>query len=178
LADRRAAVSQRLPRHVEGGLARHCVGIGAANLSPPDSPSNEEIPMKKVLYAASLLALGLLSSPVFAANASCDAQATEKKLAGAAKTSFLKKCEADAGGSASCDAQATEKKLAGAAKTSFVKKCTADAGGAAPMAAASAAAPSAAAGCDKQAADKKLAGAAKTSFVKKCSADAASAPKP
>ena len=31
-----------------------------------------------------------------AANATCEAQAAEKKLAGAAKTSFLKKCEADA----------------------------------------------------------------------------------
>jgi len=64
--------------------------------------------------------------------ADCEKQATEKKLAGAAKTSFVKKC---AGGDAmakspaatACDAQAAEKKLAGAAKTSFVKKCTADA---------------------------------------------------
>ena len=31
-----------------------------------------------------------------AANSGCAAQATEKKLAGAAKTSFMKKCEADA----------------------------------------------------------------------------------
>jgi hypothetical protein len=68
--------------------------------------------------------------------ASCQDQATEKKLAGAAATSFIKKCEADAGGAttassaaAKCDAQAAEKKLAGAAKTSFVKKCVTDAGG-------------------------------------------------
>ena len=61
--------------------------------------------------------------------AGCEAQATEKKLAGAAKTSFVKKCETDAGGgsAAACDAQAAEKKLAGAAKTSFTKKCVADA---------------------------------------------------
>ncbi len=61
---------------------------------------------------------------------SCDAQASAKKLAGAAKTSFLKKCEADAKGSgaaAICESQAAEKKLAGAAKASFVKKCVADA---------------------------------------------------
>ena len=59
----------------------------------------------------------------------CDAQAAEKKLAGAAKTSFVKKCEADAGSSATaaCEAKASEKKLAGAAKTSFVKKCVKDA---------------------------------------------------
>jgi hypothetical protein len=32
----------------------------------------------------------------FAANAACEAQATEKKLAGAAKASFTKKCVTDA----------------------------------------------------------------------------------
>ena len=53
--------------------------------------------------------------------------ATEKKLAGAAKGSFLKKCEKDA--QASCEAQAGDKKLAGAAKNSFVKKCVKDAVG-------------------------------------------------
>ena len=71
----------------------------------------------------------LVSNAAFAANAACEAQATEKKLAGAAKTSFIKKCEKDATAAAqkSCDAQAAEKKLAGAAKTSFTKKCVADA---------------------------------------------------
>ena len=67
------------------------------------------------------------------AASNCEAQATEKKLAGAARTSFVKKCEADAGagsGAAGCEAQAAEKKLAGAAKTSFMKKCEADAGAA------------------------------------------------
>jgi len=64
------------------------------------------------------------------AASSCEAQATEKKLAGAAKTSFTKKCVADAQGpdaTAACDAKAAEKKLAGAAKASFTKKCVADA---------------------------------------------------
>lgn len=67
----------------------------------------------------------------FAGDAACDAKAAEKKLAGAAKTSFLKKCEKDAKAAASqssCDAKAAEKKLAGAAKNSFVKKCVKDAG--------------------------------------------------
>ena len=64
------------------------------------------------------------SAPMAAAG-SCATAAAEKKLAGAAKTSFMKKCEADA--SSSCEAQAAEKKLAGAAKTSFTKKCVADA---------------------------------------------------
>ena len=64
-----------------------------------------------------------------AANPACEAQATEKKLAGAAKNSFVKKCETDAKNAVakSCDAQAAEKKLAGAAKTSFTKKCVTDA---------------------------------------------------
>jgi hypothetical protein len=56
---------------------------------------------------------------------SCAGQAAAKKLAGAAKTSFMTKCTKDA--QASCDSQAAAKKLAGAAKTSFTKKCVADA---------------------------------------------------
>jgi hypothetical protein len=56
----------------------------------------------------------------------CAAKATEKKLAGAALASFLKKCERDAATS-SCEAAATEKKLKGAAKSSFTKKCVKDA---------------------------------------------------
>ena len=59
--------------------------------------------------------------------ATCKAQAGEKKLAGAAMTSFMKKCESDA--SKACDTSAAEKKLAGAAKTSFTKKCVTDAVG-------------------------------------------------
>ena len=58
---------------------------------------------------------------------SCTAAATEKKLAGAAKTSFLKKCEKDA--TTMCSTAAADKKLAGAAKTSFTKKCVKDAVG-------------------------------------------------
>jgi hypothetical protein len=57
----------------------------------------------------------------------CKSQATDKKLAGAALTSFMKKCETDA--QAACDASAAEKKLSGAAKTSFSKKCVTDAVG-------------------------------------------------
>jgi len=78
------------------------------------------------VFVAALLAI---AGQAHAAS-TCDAQAAEKKLAGAAKTSFMKKCEADAGtgaAAAACEAQAAEKKLAGAAKTSFVKKCSADA---------------------------------------------------
>lgn len=70
----------------------------------------------------------LISASAFAQDQSCTATAAEKKLAGAAKNSFMKKCEADA--QARCEAAASEKKLAGAAKTSNVKKCTKDAVGA------------------------------------------------
>jgi hypothetical protein len=62
-----------------------------------------------------------------AAPTSCKAQATEKKLAGAAQKSFLTKCEKDS--KATCDTSATEKKLSGAARTSFTKKCVNDAVG-------------------------------------------------
>jgi hypothetical protein len=55
---------------------------------------------------------------------SCKARAAEKKLAGAAQTSFMKKCKTDA--VAACDTAAADKKLAGAAKTSFTKKCVND----------------------------------------------------
>jgi hypothetical protein len=54
----------------------------------------------------------------------CEAKAVSKDgkpLAGAAKTSSVKKCMKD-----SCEANAVDKngkKLAGAAKTSFLKKC-------------------------------------------------------
>ena len=95
--------------------------------------------MKKL---STLVALGLiaLSNAAFAADgASCEAKATDKKLAGAAKNSFMKKCERESKASeagAACEMQATDKKLKGAAKNSFVKKCKKDAS--APAAAASA----------------------------------------
>jgi len=53
---------------------------------------------------------------------SCADQSAAKKLAGAAKTSFMTKCERT-----SCEGQAKDKSLHGAAMTSFVKKCTKDA---------------------------------------------------
>ena len=74
-----------------------------------------------------VLAIALTAFSAQATAASCAAESAEKKLAGAAKTSFLKKCEADA--KAACEASAKDKKLSGAAQTSFVKKCLADAVG-------------------------------------------------
>ena len=80
----------------------------------------------RVLIAVAMATL--LASTAFAADPSCEAQAAEKKLAGAAKTSFVKKCEKDATAAATtaCEGQAADKKLAGAAKASFVKKCVKD----------------------------------------------------
>ncbi|MCQ8118919.1 hypothetical protein [Methylomonas rosea] len=83
--------------------------------------------MKKIVFA--IVAL-FLSQSAYAADEACEAKAAEKKLAGAAKNSFLKKCEKDAkiaAAKASCDAKAAEKNLKGAAKNSFTKKCVTDA---------------------------------------------------
>ena len=75
--------------------------------------------------ALSALALCLAGAPTLAfADDACTTQAMDKKLAGAAKTSFMTKCERTA-----CEGQAADKKLAGAAKTSFVTKCVKDAMG-------------------------------------------------
>ncbi|GGY03353.1 PsiF family protein [Paludibacterium paludis] len=95
--------------------------------------------MKK-LVLCSLVAL-MTANLAFAADGDCAARAAEKKLSGAAKTSFMKKCEKDAmakmpasapvvSAQAGCEARAAEKKLKGAAKASFVKKCVKDASGA------------------------------------------------
>ncbi len=102
----------------------------------------------KHLFALLALCLSLSFGAAHAADAAsaCGDKATEKKLAGAAKASFLKKCLADAGASdsaaadakAACEKSAADKKLAGAAKNSNIKKCLADAAGA-PTGAASAA---------------------------------------
>jgi hypothetical protein len=112
--------------------------------------------------------LMLIVASMFLANlalADCASQAAEKKLAGAAKSSFMQKCEREAKGGTheACEAKAMEKKLAGAAKSSFMQKCEKDAMAAAP----------AAPNCEAMAVEKKLAGAAKTNFVKKCEKDAA-----
>ena len=71
--------------------------------------------MKSVLAA---LVSALLSISAFAADSACLTTAAEKKLSGAARHSFVKKCVRDR-----CEAGAAEKKLAGAAKSSYLKKC-------------------------------------------------------
>jgi hypothetical protein len=80
------------------------------------------------------MTLALTASLAHAADATCEAKAADKKLAGAAKNSFVKKCEKDAAKS-TCATTAADKKLAGAAKNSFIKKCEKDAAAGAASAA-------------------------------------------
>lgn len=61
------------------------------------------------------------------AQPTCQDKAAERKLAGAALSSFMTKCEKDA--AAACQKTSAGRKLAGAAKTSFETKCVNDAVG-------------------------------------------------
>ena len=81
--------------------------------------------MFKQLLMVSLLAC---SGAALAQEAACTAVAAEKKLAGAAKSSFMTKCEKEV--AARCELASKDKKLAGAAKNSFEKKCVKDGVGA------------------------------------------------
>ena len=78
--------------------------------------------MMKRIFLAAIVAVFAIGSA--AAQDSCESKAVGKDgkaLAGAAKTSFMKKCMAD-----SCATKAVSsdgKPLAGAAKNSFMKKC-------------------------------------------------------
>jgi hypothetical protein len=78
--------------------------------------------MKRIFLAAVIATFAAGSA--FAQDASCETKAMGKDgkpLAGAAKTSFMKKCNHDA-----CEAKAVSadgKKLSGAAKTASMKKC-------------------------------------------------------
>jgi hypothetical protein len=76
---------------------------------------------------ATSLALSLYAVAALAAGPTCKDAAADKKLAGAALTSFMTKCQKDA--QAACDKTALEKKLNGAAKASFTTKCVKDATG-------------------------------------------------
>ena len=83
--------------------------------------------MQRLFFAAALAGIFAGAAHAQTSTTTCKASAAEKKLAGAALNSFMKKCEKDA--SAACTKAATDKKLAGAAKASNVKKCTSDAVG-------------------------------------------------
>jgi len=77
--------------------------------------------MKRILLAG-IIAMFAVGSAV--AQETCETKAVStdgKPLAGAAKTSFMKKCMTE-----TCEVKAVGsdgKKLSGAAKTSFMKKC-------------------------------------------------------
>ena len=77
------------------------------------------------MKSAWIIAAALILSGQTAHAASCQEQAAGKRLAGAALSSFMKKCETDA--KASCEKESSGKKLAGAAKNSFETKCLNDA---------------------------------------------------
>lgn len=99
--------------------------------------------MNKLIFAVAgllLSSLAVAQAPVSSAATApgaqgCASRAIDKNgkmLAGAAKNSFMKKCEADSMDpvSRSCEAKAMGKNgkaLAGAAKSAFMKKCVADA---------------------------------------------------
>ena len=83
--------------------------------------------MTRITTLTIAIAVCVFASGSYAQNTTCKAQSSEKKLVGAAQTSFLKKCETDA--KTACDKKAADQKLAGAAKTSFTKKCVTDAVG-------------------------------------------------
>jgi hypothetical protein len=90
--------------------------------------------MKKLTFAVATLCFALSNAFAQTPAASCEAKAIDKNgkaLAGAAKNSFMKKCEAENKDPkvAACEAKAVGKNgkaLAGAAKTSFMKKCQAE----------------------------------------------------
>jgi hypothetical protein len=81
----------------------------------------EEVAMKQIVLAAVLCVVAS------GAQATCKSDAAGKNLAGAALTSFMKKCESDA--KKACEADSKGKKLAGAAKNSHMRKCVDDAVG-------------------------------------------------
>jgi hypothetical protein len=98
--------------------------------------------LKTLSTSLALCAALILSAPVHAAShagaamakdkSACEKSADDKKLAGAARASHIKKCNADAGAAAAagkpeCEKSADDKKLAGAARASHIKKCNADA---------------------------------------------------
>ena len=78
--------------------------------------------MMKRIFLAAIVTMFAIGSAV--AQETCESKAVGKDgkpLAGAAKTSFMKKCMTE-----TCEMKAVGsdgKKLSGAAKTSFMKKC-------------------------------------------------------
>jgi hypothetical protein len=74
-----------------------------------------------------MMAVAIMLAAAGTASATCKSEAASKKLAGAALTSFVNKCQSDA--KQKCEAESGQRRLAGAAKDSHMKKCVADAVG-------------------------------------------------
>jgi hypothetical protein len=104
-----------------GAIALLCSTAVAQTPAPKAEP--KATPAAKAAAPAAPVA-----APMAASGATCKGQAADKKLAGAAMTSFMKKCQADA--SKTCEADSKSQNLKGAAKTSHMKKCVNDAVGA------------------------------------------------
>lgn len=116
------------------------------------------------LFAASLLFSNAVIGATAAPASDCAIKAVSKDgkpLSGAAKASFIKKCEADTVTASGCAGKAVskdDKPLSGAARASFIKKCEADT--------------MTASGCDAKAVDKNgkaLGGAEELVREKVCS---------
>jgi hypothetical protein len=97
------------------------IGAGDRRTRSPQRSNPGVTLMKTIILAA---ALSLAASNAFA---TCKSDSADKRLAGAALTSHMKKCESDA--KAKCSADSKVKKLVGAALGSHMKKCVADAVG-------------------------------------------------
>ena len=89
-------------------------------------PKPKEETMTKLFVTMAALGGFACLASVPALAYTCAAQATAKKLHGAAETSFVKKCTTDA--KVKCEADAKAKNLHGAAETSFTAKCVRDSG--------------------------------------------------
>ena len=80
----------------------------------------------KIIIAV-LFVAAFVAGAAAAQGVSCAVDTTNKRLSGAAASSYMKKCAAAA--TTKCEADAATKKLAGAAKAAFNKKCVKDAVG-------------------------------------------------
>lgn len=85
--------------------------------------------MKKLLILVSMMIMVQVQAQnkPAAQNPSCTVNATEKKLAGAAKNSFMQKCERDA--RTACENDEISQRTHGAAKEAHIKKCVREAVG-------------------------------------------------
>jgi hypothetical protein len=109
-------------------ISRPFVALWSSRMCVSQVQQRGENAMRMLVLVGLVCAFaGSVVGSAYAQNPTCKAQATQKKLAGAALNSFMKKCESDA--QKACDTSAANRKLAGAAKASFTKKCVTDAVG-------------------------------------------------